>query len=130
MSDQRVDSLEPTRDLDNQQPIAMCWRDQLTAVVEALAAENYVLAGIPFARLESPDVAKSIADNIADYGETIASVDSSTWSSSVAQWMDGYWDTIVDLRTVESGRSDLILKLHVYEDAAGYVFEVDGVYVP
>ncbi len=130
MSVQPPPNTEPTKDLDNQQPIPTCWRGVLGAIAEAPACQNYTVASIPCARLSAPSVATSIANNVADYGETLTALNDDTWASSTAQWMDGYWDAIVDLRTIESGRSDLILKLHIYESATGYVFDVDGVYVP
>jgi hypothetical protein len=44
--------------------------------------------------------------------------------------MDGYWDIVVDLWTAESGKSDLILSVRVFEEGDGYRFDVDGVFVP
>jgi len=44
--------------------------------------------------------------------------------------MGSYWDAIVDLWTAESGKSDLVLTVRVFEEGDGSRFEVNGVYVP
>ena len=53
-----------------------------------------------------------------------------TWRTSVSQWMGTYWDTVIDLWTAESGKSDLILSVRVHEAVDGYRFAVNGLYVP
>ncbi len=41
------------------------------------------------------------------------------------------WGVLVDLRTVEEGRSDLVLHTYVHETAAGqFEFEIFSIYVP
>jgi hypothetical protein len=72
----------------------------------------------------------SIRKNIDAYGESLSTLPLEAWRTSVAQWMDGYWDVVVDLWTVESGRSDLVLDLSVFEQVGGYQFRLGGVYVP
>jgi hypothetical protein len=44
--------------------------------------------------------------------------------------MRTYWDVLVDLWTVESGRSDLALILRVYESEEEFRFEIESVHVP
>ena len=53
-----------------------------------------------------------------------------TWTTSVAQWTGSHWDVLVDLWTVESGRSDMVLHTCVAESAGGYQFKIHLVYVP
>ena len=53
-----------------------------------------------------------------------------TWSTSVAQWMGNHWVVLVDLWTVESGKSDLVLSARAFEGEDGFRFEIDSVHVP
>ncbi len=77
---------------------------------------------------------KAVADQIlayvTDYGETLAELPDDTWQSSVSQWMGTHWDILVDLWTVESGKSDLVLSGRVFESNGGYRFEIDSLHVP
>lgn len=41
-----------------------------------------------------------------------------------------YWDVLVDVFTVEEGRSDLVLFARVFERGDGYRFEIASVHVP
>lgn len=50
--------------------------------------------------------------------------------SSVSQWMGTHWEVLVDLWTIESGRSDLVLTVFVLETTDGFRFEIDSVHVP
>lgn len=78
-----------------------------------------------------PSTAQQIESYILDYGETLASLPTSTWDTSVSRWMEGYWELLVELYTVESGESDLVLSARVFEHGDGqYRIEVMGVYVP
>lgn len=67
---------------------------------------------------------------IATFGESLVGVPDESWSSSVAQWMGTYWEVLVDLWTQESGRSDLVLSLSVYEAEGGFRFEIGSLHVP
>ena len=53
-----------------------------------------------------------------------------TWDTSVATWMGTHWDVLIDLWTVEEGRSDLVLRANVYQDPPGFRYEVVMAYVP
>lgn len=74
--------------------------------------------------------AEQIRDYIEDYGETLTALSDETWESSVAQWIGSYWDVIVDLWTVESGRSDMVLHLRAFDLEGAFRFEIHAVYVP
>ena len=77
----------------------------------------------------SPKLADRIARYIAGYGESLVELPEQAWSTSVAHWMDGHWDVLVDLFTA-SGECDLVLSVRVFETAGGYRYEVDAVHVP
>ena len=44
--------------------------------------------------------------------------------------MGEYWEVLVDLYTVESGRSDMVLHARVFAENDGYRIEPGMVYVP
>ena len=67
---------------------------------------------------------------LADYGETLIDLPDETWETSVSQWMGPHWDVLVDLWTAESGRSDLVLHVQVFETRSGFRVEIHAVYVP
>ncbi|QGT96863.1 hypothetical protein D3795_09725 [Pseudidiomarina andamanensis] len=73
--------------------------------------------------------ATRIQENIEDYGCEVLSLRDETWITSVCQWMGGYWDVLIDLYTVEEGRSDLALSVRVYEHGSEFEFEVMSVHV-
>lgn len=116
---------------DRQAPVPAIWRPALAAIVGAFREGDFELArGIPEVGPVSPEDARKIADNIEDYGATLASLPDDAWETSVSQWMDGYWHVLVDLYTEDEGASDLALDVRVREHGAGYRFEVHLVYVP
>jgi hypothetical protein len=53
-----------------------------------------------------------------------------TWATSVSQWIDPHWEVLVDLWTVESGPSDMVLHADVFEVENGFRIEIHAVYVP
>jgi hypothetical protein len=121
----------PVKDEDNEHPVAGAWRPTFRVIVSAFVRGEYQLAGgVDGVQPVSAESAKQISDYIADYGETLVELSDETWDSSVAQWMNGYWDVLVDLWTEGEGRSDLVLGARVYEAGDGYRFEVGMVYVP
>ncbi|AKU94643.1 hypothetical protein AKJ09_01307 [Labilithrix luteola] len=44
--------------------------------------------------------------------------------------MGTYWQVLIDLWTIESGASDLVLDAWVFETEDGFRFEINSVYVP
>ncbi|MCE9575998.1 MAG: hypothetical protein K8W52_22795 [Deltaproteobacteria bacterium] len=100
-------------------------------IVKAFAEGDYDLArGIPRVTQPSKATADHARAYVEDYGETLAELPEETWRSSVSQWMGNHWEVLVDLWTLESGRSDLVLHLLVREDADGFRFEIHLLYVP
>ncbi|BES71434.1 hypothetical protein RE428_24520 [Marinobacter nanhaiticus D15-8W] len=120
-----------SKDQNNQTSIPTVWRSTLSAIVEAFKDGDYRIArnlvGVPSV---SEEDAKQIKNNIVRYGATLTNLPDESWDTSVCQWMDGYWDVLVDLYTIEEGASDLALVVRVFEDPHSYVYEVQSVHVP
>jgi hypothetical protein len=122
---------QPVKDEDRAHPVADAWRAQLREIVQALAERDYGLSrGIPCVAPASTATADQIRAYITDFGEALVDLPDETWNSSVSQWMGTHWHVLVDLWTVESGRSDLVLNVHVFEAEKGFRFEIDSVHVP
>jgi len=112
-------------------PVASCWRATIRELVSALSRGDLSLAGLPSVVTADRATRDQIKRYLADYGETLVALPDETWTTSVAQWMQTHWDVLVDLWTRESGRSDLVLSLRVFEEETGqYRLEVDSVHVP
>lgn len=124
---------DPTalKDEDAEHPIAVSWRPVFRAIVDAFVDHDYMLAnGIDSVEPVSSDTATQIREYVDSYGATLVNLSDETWNSSVAQWMGGHWDVLVDLWTAEEGRSDLVLDSRVQETDSGYSIEISSVYVP
>lgn len=116
---------------DQQVPVPSNWRGVLSAIVEAFKEGDYSISRtIDGVSPVSPEDARRHERNIKAYGATLVSLPDEAWSTSVCQWMDGYWDVLVDLYTAEEGVSDLALAVRVHENGSAYVFDVDSVHVP
>lgn len=120
---------------DGFMPVPSAWRKTIAGIVDAFRGNDFTLARLaPGVLPVSPADARHIADYIADYvaddGDALASLPEDTWDTSVCEWIDGFWDVMVDLYTVDEGHSDMVLALRVREETGGYVFEVRSVYVP
>ncbi len=121
----------PLKDDSASHPVPDTWREEFCAIARALVERNYRLVGLP-ENIEpiSLDSASQIEEYIADYGVTVVELPVQTWDPSCAQWMGSHWEVLVDLWSVEEGRSDLVLGAAVRESGEGYRFEVQLVYVP
>lgn len=86
--------------------------------------------GIPSVTPPPKNDVDQVKSYLAGYGEALAELPDETWSSSISQWNGSHWELFVDLWTVQSGRSDLVLCLRVFEAEGGYRFEVESLYVP
>ena len=122
----------PLKDEEIAHPVAREWRSHLTAIVSSLSCGDHALArvGEGAVAVLSKGAAESIGACLGSYGETLAELPAQAWDTSVAQWEGGYWSVIVDLWTVESGESDLVMSVRVFEQSEGFRFEVDSVFVP
>ncbi len=122
---------KPLKDEEREHPVAGVWRPTLREIAKALMEGDYFLSrGIAAVAPVTNATAAQIRASISNYGETLAELPEDNWNSSVSQWMETYWDVIVDLWTRESGRSDMILSVRVFETSDGYLFEIDSVHVP
>lgn len=122
---------EPVKDEDGAHPIANAWKPALREIIKAFVEGDYELTrGIPSVAPVSKATADQIRMYIADYGETLAELPDETWGSSVSQWMGTHWDVLVDLWTVESGESDMVLSARVFEVDESFRIEIDSVHVP
>ncbi len=122
--------IEAIKDLDAEHPIASDWRPILGEIVKSFVRRDYALAGgMAFVAPVSAETAEQIENSVADYGETLTELSDDTWKTSVAQWMGNHWDVLVDLRTIESGRSDMVLHAEVAETADGFRVKIYMVYV-
>ena len=121
---------EPIKDENAAHPIASAWRPALQEAIKRFAQGHYSLAGIRSMEPISEATADHIRKSIENYGETLADLPDETWETSVCQWMRTHWDVLVDLWTVESGKSDLALSARVFEVENGFRIEIDSVHVP
>jgi hypothetical protein len=118
------------KDEDAAHRVATVWRPTLCDIVRALVAKEYEVRGIPSVDAVDPRRAERIRKCIAQYGETLVEIPDDTWETSASQWMETHWDVLVDLWTAESGHSDLVLFVRVFEQDNGFRMEVDSVHVP
>jgi hypothetical protein len=121
----------PVKDEEAGHPIPTAWRPTLWAIVNAIVGVDASLeGGVPSVEKMSAATIDQIRSYIKDYGETVANLPDETWETSVAQWMGTHWDVLVDLWTVESGASDLVLSARVFEVNGDFRIELDSVHVP
>lgn len=119
------------KDLENQSQIPTIWRKTFERMVDAIKTGDFEsLGAIEGVEPIKDEVATFMRQNIEDYGGTLAHLPSETWETSACQWMDGYWDVLVDLYTTEAGRSDLALAARVRERDGKYSFAINSVHVP
>ena len=125
--------IEPVRkDAEQELRVPSIWRGTLAEIVEAFRDGDYCLQRriIPGVSKIDERTAEIIAGNIAYYPCVLASLPPETWKTSVYLWMEDYWEVIVDLYSVDTGCTDLILDVRVYEEPTSYRFDVQLVYVP
>ncbi len=118
------------KDEDHEHPVPSEWRPKLREIVEALKDGNFNLIGLALIDPLDDATGAGIAQNIKDYGCTLTSLSDESWDTSVCMWQADYWEVLVDLFTLEEGRSDLALHVHVFEQMDGFNFKVHFVYVP
>jgi hypothetical protein len=119
------------KDENVEHPVASAWRPTLCEIVKAFARRDYALKQrVPSVAPVSDKTARQVERYVADYGETLCELADETWATSVAQWTGSRWDVLVDLWTVESGRSDMVLDARVSETPDGFSIEIHLVYVP
>ena len=107
------------------------WRPVFTRIVEDFKDGNFKIeqASSNVKPLTCQD-AKRIAHNIAEFGNNLCSLPEESWDTSVYRWMEGYWEVLVDLFTIQEGQSDLVLFARVFERGGSHEFQVESVHVP
>jgi hypothetical protein len=119
------------KDETAQHPVATVWRPVLEDIVRAFVQGDYELSLRPSSVMPvRTHVGQQIREYISDDGRTLVELPDEAWSTSVCQWMETHWEVLVDLWTLESGESDLVLSVRVFESDDGFVTEVGPVYVP
>jgi hypothetical protein len=122
---------DPEKDESKTHPVATVWRPALQAVVRAFVDGKYDLTGVHEWVPPVPlPTAYQIRSYVSDYGQHLSELPMETWSTSVSQWMGDCWHVLVDLWTTESGRTDMVLDVRIYENGEGFRIEVGSVYVP
>jgi hypothetical protein len=122
---------QPVKDENAAHPIADAWRPALHKIVRALARGDYALKRpITSVAPVSIATARQMKRYISDYGETLCELSEETWQTSIAQWSGARWDVLVDLWTIESGRSDMVLHVLVSELKNSFRIKIHLVYVP
>jgi len=112
-------------------PVPSEWRQTFIRIVEEFRSGNFRIGqNIPGVRPLSHRDAERIKFNISSYDSELSELSEETWETSVCRWMNGYWDVLVDLSTVQGGLSDLVLFSRVYELDGSYEFVVTSVHVP
>ena len=129
----RKDVVAALKDPERQHGVPSAWRPCFEAIIDAFVRADYGLRE-PIAGVVpvQEGVSVQVEHYIRDYGEKLAPLSDETWESSVCQWMEGYWDVLVDLNTAAEGRSDMVLSARVQEnEVTGSVsIQVCAVYVP
>jgi hypothetical protein len=112
---------EAVKDENATYPISSAWRATLRDIVESFVQGDYALSrGLHSVAPVPPATAEQIKRYIAGYGETLVALPDETWETSVSQWMGTHWDVLVDLWTLESGESDMVLSARVFEMENGF----------
>lgn len=121
----------PVKDPDAAHPVATVWRPALRAVVHALVEGDFGLArGCAGVGPVSARTEEQMRTYVAAYGMRLVDLPDDTWTTSVAQWMEGYWDVLVDLWTAEEGRSDMVLLVRIRERGDGFHLDLLSLHVP
>jgi len=121
----------PVKDEDNERPVPTVWRATFESIISALIDNDDVaLNKISDLKKVTAKERNQIREYLLDYGATLAPLNADSWTTSVSIWMDGYWDVLIDLQSVEDGDTDLVLSAKVFERDGGFRYEIYMVYVP
>lgn len=122
--------MKAVKDPEKAHPIASAWRPTIRELVSSFVRGDFAPEGIRGLEAIDSRNAERMKRSVEDYGETLAELSDDTWRTSVAQWMGPHWEIVVDLWTLESGRSDLIVSAFVFEDGDEFRIENISIYVP
>jgi hypothetical protein len=117
---------------EEETPVPTQWRDVLSQVVDSLARRDAVLArDVGEVDPVSDQVRQQCLEALEDYGGVdLVALPQETWETSVASWRGRSWSCLVDLWTLQEGRSDLVMMVEVRESQGRYRFVPIMVYVP
>jgi len=118
------------KDEVREHPVPFEWRSKLREIADSLKAGNFNLRNLECVEPLDEDTAAGIARNIDAYGYTLMALPDECWATAVCRRQLKYWEVLVDLCTVEEGRSDLVLHVNVFEKADSFDYKVRFVYVP
>ena len=119
-------------DSEFQSPIPNIWRDCIIQIIEAFKDKDFGrLNTLPSVQCIDLAYASEIAENIDAYGAHLISLAEESWNTSVCIYMENEsWKAIIDLFTVEEGRSDLIIDLFIFKKENQFIFQINNIYVP
>lgn len=119
-------------DSEFQSPIPSIWRECIIQIIEAFKDKDFGrLNTLPSVQCIDLAYAAEIAENIDAYGAHLISLAEESWHTSVCIYMKNEsWKAIIDLFTVEEGRSDLIIDLFIFKKENQFIFQINNIYVP
>ncbi|CAN7716334.1 hypothetical protein LJR039_006021 [Pseudorhodoferax sp. LjRoot39] len=126
-----IDVIFAIKDEKNQRPIPTEWRGPFKKMVDLIRVNRF--EEFPLIEGVSPvpfEISSAITKNIKNYGVALAELPEESWLTSACQWMEGYWDAMIDLFSIEEGASDLVLSVRVYENNKSYSYHLQSVHVP
>ncbi|MEL6371297.1 MAG: hypothetical protein AAFR03_11330 [Pseudomonadota bacterium] len=119
------------KDEQHERPVPTVWRSTLAKVVTSIATRDASIGtGISGVHPVPDQDAKRITANIKAYGDELVPLPEDSWSTSIYQWSNGFWEVLVDLFTANEGASDLVMFVRVYEQSDGYSYEIHDIHVP
>ena len=122
---------DAVKDLDAAHPIPGAWRPIFSRIVSRFAQGDFSCSGSVTGVAPIPaSTADQIREYVNEYGATLIELPEPAWATSVAQWMGSHWDVLVDLWTLEEGRSDLVLHAQVEQIGGDPRITVQTVCVP
>ncbi len=127
----RDEVLRAAKDEHAAHHVATAWRPIYQRIVRAFLRDDYILSSpIAHVRPLTPETANHLRDTVKSYGATLSELHDETWKTSIAQWMGSHWETLIDLSTLEEGRSDLVLHTRVFEKDGSFEIAIDSIHVP
>lgn len=116
---------------ETEHPIPEPWRSTFRQIASAFVSGDFKLRNHPIEHVEpiEAETAQHIADNVADYGESLAPLNDATWDRSIYLWMDGYWQMLVDLSTEAEPVSDLTIHARLHDGDIPRL-QITSVHVP
>lgn len=114
------------KDLDNEVPVPMEWREALANIANALTLDAFP------ENIQKPeqDILEINNQNIKAYPDAIGPLSEKSWDTSITVWQGEYWAVLIDLSDEYGETTDLVLHAKVKENDGEYQFEPGLIYVP